>query len=126
MWLSTNDDPENVGLIASVDGWTGANEWTIFSSQMSEPVSLTAGSKYYVMAIWVEGTGGDHCRVAWQGPSIEKRTIIASDYLSPYEPVNAYGPNPGDGAAGVKRTPALGAFYVGKSKTCLNAVFYDD
>jgi len=107
LWLSTNDDPENVGLIASVDGWTGANEWTKFISQMSEPVSLTAGSKYYVMAIWVEGTGGDHCRVAWQGPSIEKRTIIAGDYLSPYEPVNAYGPNPGDGATGVKRIPTL-------------------
>jgi len=107
LWLSTNDDPENVALIASVDGWTGANEWTKFATQMSEPVTLTAGSKYYVMAIWVEGTGGDHCRVAWQGPSFEKRTIIAGDYLSPYEPVSAYGPNPGDGTVGVKRTPAL-------------------
>jgi hypothetical protein len=105
--LSTNDDPENVALIASVDGWTGPNEWSKFPTQMSEPVTLTAGSKYYVMAIYVEGTGGDHCRVAWQGPSIEKRTIIAGDYLSPYEPVSAYGPNPGDGAVGVKRTPTL-------------------
>jgi len=107
LWLSTNDDPENVELIASLDGWAGANEWDAFSSQMSEPVTLTAGSKYYVMAIWVEGTGGDHCRVAWQGPGIEKRTVISGDYLSPYEPVNAYGPNPGDGAVGVKRSPAL-------------------
>jgi hypothetical protein len=107
LWLSTNDDPENVELIASVSGWTGANEWDKYATQMSEPVSLTAGSKYYVMAIWVEGTGGDHCRVAWQGPGFEKRTIIAGDYLSPYEPVSAYGPNPGDGAVGVKRTPAL-------------------
>jgi len=105
--LSTNDDPENVELIASVDGWTGANEWDKFPTQMSEPVTLTAGSKYYVMAIYVEGTGGDHCRVAWQGPSFEKRTIITGEYLSPYEPVSAYGPNPGDGAVGVKRTPAL-------------------
>jgi hypothetical protein len=107
LWLSADDDPENVELIASVDGWTGANEWTKFPSQMSKPVLLTAGSKYYVMAIWVEGTGGDHCIVAWQGPGFEKRTIIAGDYLSPYEPVNAYGPNPGNGAVGVKRTPAL-------------------
>ncbi|MBN2594323.1 MAG: hypothetical protein JXA81_12515 [Sedimentisphaerales bacterium] len=107
LWLSTNDDPENVELIASISGWTGANEWNKFASQMSEPVSLTTGSKYYVMAIWVEGTGGDHCIVAWQGPGIEKRTIIAGDYLSPYEPVSAYGPNPGDGAVGVKRAPTL-------------------
>jgi len=107
LWLSTNDDPENTVLVASVDGWTGANEWNKFPTQVSEPVSLTAGGKYYVMAIWVEGTGGDHCRVAWQGPGFEKRTIIAGDYLSPYEPVSAYGPNPGDGTVGIKRTPAL-------------------
>jgi len=107
LWLSTNDDPENVALIASVDGWTGANEWDKFPTQKSEPVSLTVGSKYYVTAIWVEGTGGDHCRVAWQGPGFKKRTIIAGDYLSPYEPLNAYGPVPGDGAVGVKRMPIL-------------------
>ena len=107
LWLSKNDDPDNVEMIASVTGWTGTNEWNKFSSQMSEPVSLTAGGKYYVMAIWVEGTGGDHCRVAWQGPGIEKRTVISGNYLSPYEPVNAYGPNPGDGAVGIKRTPKL-------------------
>jgi len=88
LWLSTNDDPENVRLMASVVGWTGTNEWTKFPTQKSEPVTLTAGSKYYVMAIWVEGTGGDHCIVAWQGPSFEKRTIITGDYLSSesYEP----------------------------------------
>jgi hypothetical protein len=107
LWLSKDDDPDNVEMIASVAGWTGTNEWNKFASQMSEPVTLTAGSKYYVMAIWVEGTGGDHCIVAWQGPGIEKRTIIAGEYLSPYEPVNAYGPNPGDGAAGVKMSPTL-------------------
>jgi len=107
LWLSSNDDPENVELIASVDGWTGANEWTKFPTQMSEPVTLTAGNKYYAMAIWVEGSGGDHCRVAWQGPGFEKRTIIAGDYLSPYEPVSAYGPNPGDGAVGIKHIPIL-------------------
>ncbi len=107
LWLSKNDDPENVEMIASVAGWTGTNEWDKFSSQMSEPVTLTVGSKYYVMAIWVEGDGGDHCIVAWQGPGIEKRTIVSGDYLSPYKPVNAYAPNPGDGAVGVKRTPTL-------------------
>jgi hypothetical protein len=107
LWLSKNDDPDNAELIASVTGWTGTNEWDKFASQMSEPVSLTAGGKYYVMAIWVEGDGGDHCIVAWQGPGIEKRTIVSGDYLSPYRPVNAYAPNPGDGAVGVKRTPKL-------------------
>jgi hypothetical protein len=107
VWLSKNDDPDNVERIAYVNGWTGTSEWNKYASQMSEPFTLTAGNKYYVMAIWVEGTGGDHCIVAWQGPGFEKRTIIPGEYLSPYEPVNAYGPNPGDGVLGVKMSPAL-------------------
>jgi len=107
LWLSTNDDPENIELIANISGWAGANEWIKFGSQKSAPISLTAGNKYYIMALWKEQDGGDHCKVAWQGPGISTRTIIPGSYLSPYEPVKAYGPSPGDGSTGAKRTPTL-------------------
>jgi len=107
LWLSTNDDPENVELVASLSGWAGANEWTKFPSQKSDPVSLTAGNKYYIMALWKEGSGGDHCRVGWEGPGISTRTIIPGSNLSRYEPVKAYGPSPADGATDAKRSPIL-------------------
>jgi hypothetical protein len=30
------------------------------------PISLTAGNRYYIEAIWKEGGGGDYCDVAWR------------------------------------------------------------
>ena len=114
LWLSTDDDPSNVELIAyvkdsptSTSGWTNPNEWTKYASQMSEPVSLVAGGKYYIMAIWKEGSGGDNCQVAWEGPRIPDRTIIPGINLSPYEPLNAYGAKPGNNTTGVTQTPTL-------------------
>jgi hypothetical protein len=114
LWLSSNDDPENVKMIAYVKdsptaggGYSSVTQWTKYDSQKSEPVQLVAGQKYYIMAIWKEGGGGDHCNVAWEGPGIPMRTTIPGSNLSPYEPVNALGANPADGAAGVKQTPTL-------------------
>src|SRR6185436_6902098 len=35
-----------------------------FSAHASAPQALTAGQKYYIEAIYKEGTGGDYCQVA--------------------------------------------------------------
>ena len=114
LWLSTNDDPSNVELIAyvkdsptSTSGWSNTDEWDKYASQMSEPISLVAGGRYYIVALWKESSGGDHCRVAWEGPRIPDFTIIPGMNLSPYEPLNAYGANPGNNATGVTQTPTL-------------------
>ncbi|UCE49117.1 MAG: hypothetical protein JSW47_03035, partial [Phycisphaerales bacterium] len=114
LWLSSDDDPDNVKLIAYVKdsptsggGWSNVTQWTKYDSQKSEPVSLIAGEKYYIMAIWKEGGGGDHCNVAWEGPGIPTRTTIPGNNLSPFEPVNALGAKPANRATGVKQTPTL-------------------
>ncbi len=107
LWLSSNDDPSNTSLVASIPSWASVDEWTKFPSQKSEPVPLVGGEKYYIMAIWKEGGGGDHCQVAWQGPGIPERTIIPGSNLSPFEPVKAFGANPANGAVDVKQTPTL-------------------
>ena len=104
LWLSTNDDPTNVQLLASEPVW---GSYDTFSRQ-SEPISLTGGNKYYIMALWKEGPDWDHCQVAWRGAGIREQEIIQGSYLSQYEPINAFGPVPADGAADVKRTPVLG------------------
>jgi len=106
LWLSIDDDSSNVRLIANESSYTNLNVWNSGEEQ-SDPIPLVGGEKYYVMALWKEGTGGDHCQVAWQGPGIEELTIIPGTNLSPYEPLNAYGASPANGATSVTQVPAL-------------------
>ncbi|UCG47431.1 MAG: hypothetical protein JSU94_18320, partial [Phycisphaerales bacterium] len=107
LWLSTDDDPVNAQLIANVYGtWTGLQAWDTLASQKSQFMTLTPG-KYYIMAIWKEGVGGDHCAVAWQGPPGPTRAVIPGAYLSPYEALWARSPNPDNGDTGVSLEPTL-------------------
>ncbi len=106
LWLSTDDDSGNVRLIAKESSYTALNTWGA-GEERSQPIPLVGGQKYYIMALWKEGTGGDHCQAAWQGPGIATRTIIPGGNLSPYEPLNAYGAIPANGATGVSQTPIL-------------------
>ncbi|MHC4165436.1 MAG: PA14 domain-containing protein, partial [Planctomycetota bacterium] len=106
LWLSTDDDSSNVVLIAQESNWSGLNAWNTDEGQ-SDPIPLIGGEKYYMVAIWKEGGGGDHCQVAWQGPGIPDRVIIPGGNLSPFEPVTAFGAKPGNRAIGVTQTPTL-------------------
>ncbi len=87
LWLSTNSDPANKTLIASVTGYTNSREWTKFSSQQSSARTLTAGQRYYVEVLHKEGTGGDNIAVGWQGPGItgDAERPIPASRLVPYE-----------------------------------------
>ena len=106
LWLSTDDDPSNAVLIARESSYTNPNVWAT-GEEESEPIPLVGGERYYIMALWKEGTGGDHCQVAWQGPGVPTRMVIPGSNLSPYEPVEAYSPKPGNLATGVTQTPVL-------------------
>ena len=114
LWLSPDDDPSDAELIAyvkdsptSTGGWTNLYEWTKYASQKSEPITLVAREKYYIVALWKESGGGDHCNVAWQGPGIPDITTIPGMYLSPFEPLSALGPKPSNRATDVTQTPVL-------------------
>jgi hypothetical protein len=106
LWLSTDDDLTNVRLIARESNWSNPNTWGTGEEQ-SDPIPLVAGQKYYIMALWKEGSSGDQCQVAWQGPGVPTRVIIPGGNLSPYEPLNAFGAKPTNGAADVTQTPIL-------------------
>ena len=106
LWLSTDEDPENAELIANESSWSPVNTWGT-GTQQSDPIPLQAGNRYYIEALWKEGGGGDHCQVAWQGPGIPTQAIIPGTNLSPYEPVQAFGPNPGNAASDIKQTTDL-------------------
>lgn len=68
LWLSTDDNPANKLQIAYVSGWTSVRQWDKYASQKSSPISLVAGTRYYIEALLKEGTGGDHLAVGWQLP----------------------------------------------------------
>ncbi|MFD0671601.1 fibronectin type III domain-containing protein [Cohnella sp. GCM10027633] len=86
LYLSTDANPANKTLIASVNGWTGSREWNKYGSQQSAAKTLTAGQSYYVEVLHKEGDGGDNLAVGWTGPGIATTTVIDGSYLSPYSP----------------------------------------
>jgi len=107
LWLSTDEDPANAVQIASVPGWTPSRDFDNTGGgvggpeQMSSEIALEAGSSYYIEALHSEGWGGDNLAVAWQGPSIPTRAIIAGTFLSPWIreiDLKAKNPSPPDGA----------------------------
>jgi hypothetical protein len=87
LWLSTNDNPANKSLIASVPDWTNPREWTKYSQQQSASITLTAGQKYYVEALQKDGGGGDNLAVGWAKPgqgSSAPSEVIPGEVLSPW------------------------------------------
>ena len=77
-------------LIADVPGYTVSRQWDKYANQQSSPITLTAGTPYYIMALQKEGgNAGDNLAVAWSGPGIA-RQVIDGAHLAPY-PAN-WGP----------------------------------
>src|SRR5258705_7046620 len=68
LFLSTDENPGNRVMNATVNSWTGSREFTKEANQKSAGISLTMGNRYYIEALMKEGTGGDNLAVAWQKP----------------------------------------------------------
>lgn len=75
--LSSDETPAHRRVIAREPSWSGQREWIDSANQesrgsppvnVSEPILLAAGQRYYVEALMVDGSGGDHLAVAWQKP----------------------------------------------------------
>ena len=97
LWLSTDDSPENVQLIASIDGWTYPQVWDKFPSQQSVQIYLEAGQQYYIEAFQKEHEGLDNLAVGWQWPNGTLERPILGAHLSPYTGATTEGVNdPGD------------------------------
>ncbi len=68
LWLSPDESPTNRVLIARMNGASASRVFTNQTNQVSAPVPLNAGQRYYIEALHKEGTGGDHLAVRWQMP----------------------------------------------------------
>jgi len=132
LWLSTDGSPTNAKMIANVAGWTPAMDFDNTgggaggASQKSAPIKLEAGKKYFIMAIGKEGGGGDSTDVAWQGPGIAARAVIAGKYVDMFylPPLQAFGPNPANGA--VDTAQALDLSWMAGEKAQKHEVYLGD
>ncbi|MEM7010257.1 MAG: DUF1800 family protein, partial [Verrucomicrobiota bacterium] len=77
LYLSSDTTDSNLTKIAEVPEWASYEEWDKFTSQMSSPITLQAGTPYLVEILHQEWWGGDHARVAWSGPGISFQAIPA-------------------------------------------------
>lgn len=83
LWLSTDDNPANKQLIASVPAWTLSRQFDKYGEQQSGAIRLEAGKKYYIEVLHKDADQKDNLAVAWQMPGAE-RAIIEGKYLSPF------------------------------------------
>ena len=83
LYLSTDTDPANAVLIASLPDWTHFREWNKYSSQTSALMPLVSNQLYYISALMKEGTGGDHLSVGWSLGASFNRPISGSYLFTP-------------------------------------------
>lgn len=89
LWLSTDDNPANTRKIAYVDYPVLPRVWTRYNTQLSVPIRLVKGARYYIETIHKEGIGLDHLAVGWQLPNGLIEAPIPGNRLSPYDSVGA-------------------------------------
>merc|ERR1719272_1243190 len=70
LWFGADVDTAIAAApIASVPGWTSARQWNKYGEQQAAPVTLVAGTPYYLRATANEGGGGDNLCVGVTGAS---------------------------------------------------------
>ena len=71
LWLSTDANPANKVLLSQQTSWNGARQFISGDNNivpLTGNISLVAGQRYYMEALFQEGGGGDHVSVAVQTP----------------------------------------------------------
>lgn len=84
LYLSTDETPANLQLIAQVPGWTSSREWEKYSQQESAPIQLQKDQTYYVEALMKEEGGGDNLAVRWRLPDNTLEEPIPQQRLLPF------------------------------------------
>ena len=69
LFVSSDESPANMAVVAWVNTWTNPREWTKEPNQQSAPRLLQAGRRYYVEARMQQGGGGDNLAVRWLMPN---------------------------------------------------------
>jgi len=94
LWLSSDDNPANRRQIALCYYWVGLREWDVYQSQISAPIPLQAGQRYYLEA-FVKGDGSpNHGSVGWRLPDGKfERPIPTSRFTGQAAAIQSVGGN---------------------------------
>ena len=89
LWLSANEDPGKVRLVASVHStdevaWTEPGNYKKYPSQISGELSMEMGKKYFIEALHKDGGGASHVSVLWKPPGAEQFDLVTGQFLSPF------------------------------------------
>ena len=106
LFLSPEGGSSHAVPIARCIRSTPFTNWTRYAGQQSKPIMLEAGKKYYIEAIYKDGTGGDRLRVAYGAEGAQ--TVIPGSELSPWDPGIATNPSPADGGENTQFWVGLG------------------
>ena len=105
LYISTDDNPANAQYTAWQTGCCNAFSEPGADFTTFDPISLTAGKKYFIRLIYKEGGGGDYGQVAWRkegdATPAASLTPIPGLYLSAAEDL----PGPAEGGF-VTQSPA--------------------
>ena len=89
LWLGDSDSRYSKHRIAYVPNPVGSRDYTSYAGQqMSAPIALVAGHKYYIEALNVGSWNGDHLSVAWKivgqesGALLSELEVIDTQYLT--------------------------------------------
>ncbi len=84
LWLGASESKFDRQLVASVPRCTQLRQWTLYPSQISRPVRLEAGKRYFIEALHQQGPGRDHVSVGWKPPGAGDFEIIRGNALAAF------------------------------------------
>jgi len=89
LWLSFDENPHNIRLIASVfspteSAWTDEGDFWKYPTQLSRNIRLVARQRYFVEALHKQGGGNGRIQVYWRKPGSVKLEAITGEYLRSY------------------------------------------
>ncbi len=93
LFLSSDEQPSRVFLIAQETSWSNFREWDRTPEQQSPAIPLLAGRRYYIEARHKDGGGGDHLSVGWELPGGTLERPIPASRLNPFIPGGEQPPN---------------------------------
>ena len=68
--------------IAFVDRWSGFREWDTEPGQISKPIHLEAGKRYFIEALHKQDTKENHVSVGWKVPGAKEFEVIKGKALA--------------------------------------------
>ncbi len=86
LWLSSTDNRYDKERIAWISESSGYRKWDVEGRQISRPIRLQEGKRYYMEILHKQSIGADHVSVAWKIPGASVFKIIRDTSLAGFAP----------------------------------------